>query len=314
MASIYHGRTAALGFGAESTWGTEVARSNWRPLISAGLARTEEKVPRPHLLSSAGSAMRRNHYTQASSAGGAFSVEASYDNIGMLIQHTMGASAAPGGGGPYTHTYSLAQALPAGMTMEFNRGTGTSEVLTGCKLNSATLAVSSGGVMTFDADVIAKTALTRSGAATPSYGPNQRPILHSHAGQFTFNSVAYDLVDFSLTVNNSLARRQLLGSALTKEPKRSDFQSVELSCTVEVEDALYQALLADTSSDATITFSNGTQSFAFTCQNAYLSAVDDPISDANIVSQSLTFVCESDGTDEGLSIVVENDNSSSTGN
>jgi hypothetical protein len=315
MASIYHGRGAALGFGQEGVgaWGTPVARANWRPLISAGLARTEEKVPRPHLLSSAGSAMRRNHFTQASQAGGAFSIEATYDNIGMLIKNLMGGDATTGAG-PYVHTYTLAQTLPDGLTMEFNRGTGTSEVLSGCKLNTGTLAVSSGGVMTFDADIIAKTSTARGVAGTPLYGPNQRPILHSHATQFTFNSVSYDLVDFSLTVNNSLARRQLLGSALTAEPKRSDFQSVEMSCTVEVEDALYAALLADTQGDATISFTNGSQIFAFTCQNAYLSAVTDPVSDANIVSQSLTFVCESDGTDEGLSIAVTNDNSDSFGN
>jgi len=313
MASIYHGRGAALGLAEETTWGTPVSRTNWRPLISAGLARTEEKVPRPHLLSSAGSAMRRNHYTQASQAGGAFSVECTFDNVGMFLKNLMGAAATTGAG-PFVHTYTLAQALPTGLTMEFNRGTGTSEVLEGCKLNSGTLAVSSGGVMTLDCDVIAQTSTARGTAGTPSYGANQRPILHSHAGQFTFNSVAYDLVDFSITVNNSLARRQLLGSALTKEPKRSDFQSVEVSVTVEVEDALYAALLADTQGDATISFTNGAQVFAFTCQNAYLSAATDPVSDANIVSQSLTFVCESDGTDEGLSIAVTNDNSSNTGN
>jgi hypothetical protein len=313
MASIYHGRTAALGFAEESTWGTAVSRTNWRPLISASLTRTVEKVPRPHLLSGTASAMRRNHFTQADNAGGAFSVEATYDNIGMLLKHLMG-TVSTVGSDPYTHTYTLAQALPIGLTMEFNRGTGTSEVLEGCKLNSSTLSVSAGGVMTLDCDVIAETSAARGTAGTPSYATNQRPVLHSHAGQFSFNAVNYDLVDMSLTVNNALARRQLLGSAVTKEPLRSDFQSVELSVTLEVEDALYAALLADTQGDAAITFTSGSLSFAITAQNAYLSAVTDPISDANIVRQSLTFVCESDGTDEGLSIAVTNNSASGTAN
>jgi len=113
-------------------------------------------------------------------------------------------------------------------------------------------------------------------------------------------------VDLSLTVNNGLARRQLLGSTVTKEPLRSDFQSVELSVTLEVEDALYAALLADTQGDATITFTSGSLSMAFTIQNAYLMEASDPVSDAGVVQMSLTFAAESDGTDEGLQIVMTN--------
>ena len=47
MASIYNGIGACVGFGEESTWGTAVSRTHWRPLISSSLTRTIEKVPRP---------------------------------------------------------------------------------------------------------------------------------------------------------------------------------------------------------------------------------------------------------------------------
>lgn len=315
MASIYSGRGSALGFGEESApnWGTAVARTNWRPAISSNLLRTIERVPRPNLRTGAAGAMRRGHYTSADNAGGTFSVEATYENVGMLLKHLMGGVGTTGGGPTYTHTYTLGT-LPEGLTIENIRGTGTAEVFEGCRINTGTIAVSAGGVMTLDMDVIAETSAARTSAGTPTYGSGDSPILHSHAGQFGFDGQNYDLVDMSITVNNALARRQHLGSAVTKQPLRSDFQSVEMTCQIEVDDLMYAAFLADTQGDATITFTSGSQSCAFTLHNAYLTGASDPVTSAGIISQSLTFVGESDGTDEGLAIAMTNTNSGATDN
>lgn len=143
MAEIYHGRGAVIGLGEESTWGTAVSRTNWRPLISTDLTRTIEKVPRPSLRVGAAGAMRRAHYVQADNAGGSFEIEATYENVGLLIKHIMG-TVATTGSGPYTHTYTFADDVPTGLTIENVRGTGTSEVFEGCRINTATLAVSAG--------------------------------------------------------------------------------------------------------------------------------------------------------------------------
>lgn len=319
MSSIYFGRNASIGLGKEVTWGTAVARSAWRPLMSGSLQRTITKTPRPHLLSGGTSAMRRGHFTEADECGGTFQVEAQFTSIGILLEALMGSSASTGSG-PYVHTYSMASTLPS-LTAEFVRGTGSSEILEGAKLSTGTLAVSSGGVMTFESEIIAETSAEgtpegssvapRSARGTASYGTDA-PILHSHAGQLNFDSNNYDLIDMSLVVNNGIARRQLLGSAITKEPLRSDFQSVELSCTLEVQDALYMAMVADTTGNVTISFSpsGSTNDLALTLHNCYISTATDPVSAAGVVSQSLTFVAESDGTNEGLSIAVTNGNSS----
>ena len=96
MASIYHGRGAALGIGEESTWGTAVSRVNWRPAISSNLLRTIERVPRPNLRTGAAGAMRRSSYVQADNAGGTCSIELTYENCGMWVKHLMGASATTG--------------------------------------------------------------------------------------------------------------------------------------------------------------------------------------------------------------------------
>ena len=315
MASIYHGRGAAIGFGQNTgTYGAAVSRTNWRPLISSSLTRTIEKVPRPTLRVGSAGAMRRKHYVQADNAGGTFSIEASYQSMGILLKNLMGAVTTTGSSSPYTHAYTIADDVPTGLTIENVRGTGTSEVFEGCRLNSGTFAVSAGGVMTCEFDVIAETSATRASAGTPSFSATDAPILHSHAGQLSWNSATYDLIDLSLTVNNALAVRQHLGSAVTKKPLRSDFQSVEMSVTVEVEDQLYADFLSDVESDCSITFTSGAKTFTIEVQNAYLSTVSDPVSDANIVRQSLTFIGQSDGTNEGCKLTVVNDESSPTAN
>ena len=314
MASIYHGRGAAIGFGSESTYGTAVSRTNWLPLISSSLTRTIEKVPRPTLRVGSAGAMRRKNYVQADNAGGSFSCEASYESVGLLLHNLLGASATTGGSAPYTHTYTIADDVPTGLTIENNRGTGTSEVFEGCRLNSGTIAVSAGSVMTCEFDVIAETSATRASAGTPSFSATDAPVLHSHAGQLSWNSATYDVIDMSITVNNALAVRQHLGSSVTAKPLRSDFQSIEMSVTVEVEDALYADFISNVESNATLSFVNGFREFNVELHNAYLSAASDPISDANVVRQSLTFIAQSDGTNEGLKLTVKNDNSSATAN
>lgn len=317
MAEIYHGRGAVIGFAEESTWGTAIAAgsiNNYRPLVSSNLLRTIEKVPRPHLQVGTAGAIRRSHYIQNDNAGGTFVVEASYSSIGMLLKHLMG-SVAKTGTGPFTHTFTLADDVPTGLTMANIRGTGTCETFEGCRITQGTFNVAAGGVMTAEFEVIAETSSARASyGGTVAISATDAPILHSHAGQLSFNGTNYDLVDLTLTVNNALSVRQHLGSAATKKPLRSDFGSVELALTLEVSDTAYAAFTADSVGDAEITFTSGADAFQIALHNAYMSEASDPVSDANVIQQSITLVGQSDGTDHGVRITTVNGNSSSTAN
>ena len=317
--AVYLGRNSKILVGEESTWGTAASSmNNARPISSGSLARQVSIVPRPDLLSDSGSAMRRGHYQQNESMTGSFEIAATYENIGIFLKHAMGTLATTGTGDPYSHTYTLAADLPTGLTIEFIRGTsGKSEKFEGCKLNSMSMSISAGECMMLSFDVIGQTGAARGTAPSPSLGSAENLIHHNHAGQFTFNSVAYDLRSLPITVNNSLSERQLLGSLLTSEPVRTDFMSVEVSFELEAADTLYAALVANTQADATITFTHPTVSnrdMAITLQNLYLNTAEDSVSDAGIVSISCSGVCESDGTDEGLKIVTRNGDSTGIGN
>ena len=316
--AVYLGRNSQIVFGEESTWGTAASLTNSRPINSGSLTRTVTIVPRPDLLSDSGSAMRRGHYQSEEVMSGNFEIAATYENVGMLLKHALGTLATTGASDPYSHTYTLADDVPTGLTIKFVRGTsGVAETFEGCKINSMGLSISAGECMMMTCDIIGQTGTARASSSLGSLGSAENLIHHSHAGQFTFNSVAYDLRSLTITINNSLGRRQLLGSVLTSEPVRTDFMSVEVSFELEAVDTLYAALVANTQSDATITFTHPTvanRDVAITLQNLYLNTATDSISDAGIVSVSCAGVCESDGTDEGLKIVVRNGDSTGTGN
>jgi len=114
-------------------------------------------------------------------------------------------------------------------------------------------------------------------------------------------------------VRNNLARRPRLGSKLTQRPSR-DWTAIELQVQLEAQDALYNALLADTTGDVTFGFQSGTNQFNITLHNAYLVEASDPIENAGRIMQTVRFVGESDGTNEGLALQLVNDNASAIAN
>ena len=305
------GRSACIGFAAESTWGTAVSRTNWRPVISSNLLRVPSVIPRTDL--HAGGPTRRSKFIEREVAGGSVSVLATYDNIGLLLKTAMGASSTSGTN-PYTHVYTLDNDLPS-LTIENIRGTSTnSEVFEGAKIQSLGLSCSAGTEMTMDLDFLAETGSARASAGTPSFAATEDVIRHHHAGQFTFNSVSYDLSSFSLSMTTGIDRRDLLGSKLTKEPLRTGYAEITLNVTLEQQDALYVALLAGTESDTSITFTSGVKSFQVEVENAYIETASDPISDAGIIMQDVTIRGLSDGTNHGLKLTMINGNTAATAN
>lgn len=328
MADTYFGRDSYIlidkvtsGDGAYGTATASYIIAN--PLIGTTIQRTIEKVPRPHLVTGAGN--RRGHIVASDNVGGTFTIEANYSTIGLLMKHALGAASTAGGSAPYTHTYTLDASLPDnGLTASIVRGSGgTGEIVEGVRLNSMTFSANSGEVATLEFDVIGETSNVTTtdgseGRAADSTDASliaaipDTPVLHHHLGTFTFDGVTLLVRSMTVTVNNALARRQFLGSKVTAEPLRSDFMSIEVSMEIDVNDAIYGKYVADVSGvDATAEFNNGLssaneKSLKFYFQNCRLTECSDPINSAGLLSQTIGFVCESDGTNHGLKIDVKN--------
>ena len=313
--TCYTGLYTGIGLGEEVAYGTAVARTNWRPVVSASLKRVVTKQPRGDLFADSGGNVSRSHFVSKDIVQGTVKILATYNSVGMLLKHALGGESTAGTSAPYTHTYVHADALPVGLTIELIRGrSGNSEVFEGCKITRFKFECSAAGEAMIEFDFIGETSAARASAGTPTYTVDV-PVLHNHAGDFNFNSVAYDtLTSITLEVDNGLTERQFLGSNTTKEPCRNGRTTVRMDVAIEAVDALYTAMTADTESDADMTFSSGTNSFKVEAHNAYVDGWSDDIGGAEIVTASGTFIGQSDGTDLGVEVVVVNDNASSTAN
>ena len=317
MAWPYLGRGAAIGIGEESTWGTAVSRTAWFRAISSTVRRKVSKAPRGVLAEATGSRNRRSHFISNDDVEGTIEFLVGFEGLGLILKHALHgtpSTSAPSGG-IYTHTYKLGTAPPTGgLTIEIIRGTGSAEVFEGCRISKLTLSIEAGGLMRVSCDIIGETSGGPTTAGTPSYTSNELDVVHHQAGSLTFNSVSYTPKKFTVTLDNKLARRQLLGSKLTKDPAPSDFTDVLFDVELEYDaDTLLSALTADTESDLAISFAGvSSRTFSVTVHNAYVDDADVPVNTVGVLPHSVKFRGQSDGTDEGFQIAIANTQSSAT--
>lgn len=318
MATLYLGRNSYLGIGEESTWGTAVSRTHWFRLVSSSVKRVVEKRPRGVLAEVSGSANRRGHYIASDNVEGSVEILAGYEGIGLLLKHILhGAPTTSGPSGAiYTHAFKLGTQEYAGLTLEIIKGTGYAEVFEGCVVTKATLKIEAAGLMRITLDVIGQTSGGEASAGTPTLTTNELDVVHHHAGSLTFNSVSYAPRSVTWTVDNKYARRQLLGSKLTARPARSDFLDIFADVELEYDSdttALFAALTADTQSDLSLSFAGaGSRVFQIIVHNAYLETLDMPLNGVGVLPMSLRLRGESDGTDQGFQVNVQNEQATAT--
>ena len=313
----YQGRNTAVGLGEESTWATEVARSAWMAVSMAGLAAKASYLDSDRLLHGSGTSANIEQTTlEKIDVGGSIECPAYYEGgsaLGMLLKHAMG-TLNTSGAGPYVHTFTLAAALPTGLTLEVLRGnSANAEEFYGGKISRLELSVSAGQQMKIKADLICKNQQARASGGSASFGATAYPILHKHAGaNFAFNSVNYTTVtSFKLVMDNKLTREQALGSEYTQEPVRNG----HMEATVEIElnaaaETLYAAHITGTEASGSYSFTDGTNTLAFTFHKLKIMDYDDSISGPGTIKQKVKFRVLISGANQGLSIALTNSKSS----
>jgi hypothetical protein len=308
------GKDARISAGEESTAGTEVARTAVARLVSTTLQRAIERDVVPHLVGSGAAAANPvDFFETVAMVGGDLEINAAYQGsaLGLWLKHAMGAVATTGAG-PYAHAFSLAGALPAGLSLCVERGSGGlgDEELLGCKISSFELSVAPGQVMACRMSIIGMGGSAR-GSDSPPGLATLYPITHKHAGQLSFDSASYTLSAFTLRVDNNLTPLPELGSLYSSEPQRNGFQTIEIEAElVARSDALFTASLASTQGDVTITFTDSTRSLAIVLHNAVIFSYSDPISAFGVIKQKVVWRGLGDGSDHGLLVTLTNANSS----
>ena len=205
----------------------------------------------------------------------------------------------------------------ASLTLEQVLGTQDSEVFEGGILPGFEFRCTAGEVAKLSLPgIICETSQGLASQGTPVQ-PTSSYIKHDHAGAFGFNSLSWNVNDIMIKADRKYSDRMQLGSQLTKEPTPSDFMEITARITVEYGQTagLNAAWLADTQGDATLTFTGpGNNSLVIVMQNAIITDIGRPVSGPGVITQTVDFVCESDGTDEGLLMTMNNDNTNYSDN
>ena len=322
MAAVHRGFGATLGIGAEVTWGTAVARTNWIRLISESLKRAIAKEKVPHLGSFGQVSTNYQHrFTREDFAGGQIVFPFAYDDSSvMLARNALGANV-DSGAGPYSHLLTLASPNPYPMTLEVIRGTASSgsghpaEVFEGCLISDFELSMENGGLLTCSADVIAETSGGPVAAGSPSYSSGGEWVKHNHLSSLTFNSTQRKLKSFKINVKRNLDRNHELGSLLTSIPVENRLEiGFEIQMLWQSVDWMTE-FLADTSSDLLIALAGtGDNAMDITLHNANIDDVSNPVSSAGGVMRTITGTAYADATDQGLSIEISNGSALATAN
>lgn len=300
-----------IGIGEETEWGTAVDRAVWFHGITESMKRSLEKRKRPVLGDHSGNARApRRHYVASDNAGGSFEILVTYEGLGLLLKHALWGHATTGASSPYTHRYKPAATAPTGgLTIEVIRGDGTAEVFSGCRISKLTVKLEAGGLMRCTVEVIAKTSGGRVSAGTPVHTTSRDlEVVHHHGAEATWNAASFGYKAFELVVDNKLARRQLVGSSNSKDPKPSDDQEITVRLDTEwSNDTLQTGLTADTESDLVLAFTGpGSRELTITVHNAYVADNSAPVTGVGVIAETTNFHGQDDGTDLGIEIEIVN--------
>lgn len=259
MARAHRGFGGCIGAGIESVWGTPVARTGWVRAYSLGLERIRTAKAVEHLGDYGEVSTNYKHdYVESDNAGGVVSFPFGFnDTTSLFLKHLFGA-VDTSGGPTYTHVFTLASPTLPGLTLEQISGTSngngnTAEVFEGCKINRGTISWEAGGIMTFEADIIAQTSQGLVAAGTPSFGTPEW-IKHHMMGTFTYNSVARPVKSMKLTINRNLERNHELGSFFTSEPNETAITAMLDVTTLWQQSNWDTEYLADTRAAGSLTF------------------------------------------------------------
>lgn len=309
---ILFGRNTFFKLAPEASYAvTGAYKTNAVRTIDISMQTTQQRDRSNHLSSSDG-AIAQSTFDQFRESGGSLSVPLYYSGSTLLLKALVGTITTTGGS-PYTHVLKSNTTSLDSFTLALQRGSDANgqEVFTGCMINSGTISITAGEEASLSLDIIAKDSAARTAPAlVPTYNATQKRVQHYETiVDLTFNGVTYKVRSFEMTIENSLERRNVLGSKLTESPDVSDFRSCVVSVELDSENNnLYAAMLAGTESSCVIKFkeTGSTNYMEFTLNNSIITDYSDPISTVGRLSQSVTFTALAGASTEAFKIEINN--------
>lgn len=254
-----YGLGKAIGFGWESTYGTEVSPTVWWPSVSFGV--TPGDPPLPH----AGPTGKTSRFTYDATRprlfrgtpgnAGTFVVEAEYDDIGVLLSNAIAAPTSTDNTGGtnegYAHVFTLPH-LPTALTQSFTLVSyepGNSEAnppqnynYAGCMIDSLEISATGEQIVQVSADVVAQSYSRDTDSHSPSYSAANWIRFHHTVVRYdaTVGNVPNSsddqtggraASDWTFRMENGLRRAQAAGGGVRgiREPIAMGYRTATLS-------------------------------------------------------------------------------------
>lgn len=240
MTDVGLGLVSFLGTGEESAYGTPVTRTRFHEINEEDLSVEEGRIESGAL---AQVGIRNTKVAQGGvGVSGGFSFDAPYAGWERLLKHVMGSIASiqpdpTNASSAWRHTFTIADELPTGLTVEVFRDTGNfttepdkSFVYSGCVLTAMNLSCGVDDLLKARFDLMGRQE-ARESKSTPSYDDSTLAVFHQ--GTLKWNAHDVCVSSFSFDLNNALEARPKLGSRFTRAPKRSG--KLDVSGTFQAE-------------------------------------------------------------------------------
>lgn len=212
----------------------------------------------------------------------------------------------------YSHTFTLADALPTGLTFELDEDISASTIVGG-KINNLGLSIDTKGFLKAKVAVVAKDK-TYAAATSPQTLPTA-PLVLFHQGVLAYNGTTVGVENVEITLANKLKDdRAFIGSRLISEPMRNGKIEVTGKFTMEfLDNAAYDDFVAATSRSLTLTFTGPvikgalTYSITITLPKVKPTKVTPAIKDGGVIHVEVPFKAyATDSSTREMSIVVQN--------
>lgn len=292
--AIGHGYKAFIGFGEEVTYGLGVASTKYVEIQEESLKLEHSRLSKPSLRR-----VSLEHTVMSlKSVTGGFSFQLPFTGVERIFKHALGQSVTTGSS-PFTHTATLTDALPTGLSVTVDRDTaaigGTSAYrYEGCRINTLTIRGAVEEFVMVEAEVIGEDQVLVA-AETPTF-PTFVGVdyaMMSDASWQTAPSVFLSkLREFEVTLNNNLVARPRLGNRLTAQPVRSGPREITGSMTMEFDSITaeeitrYNGLTAD---GLKFEFLSGSNQFTIDLPKVFLHAGNPVVGGPDVILLPLEF-------------------------
>ena len=240
MASIFD---QALSVGLESTYGTAVAPTRSYEGQSDDWQREMEYITSQGFRDGMQTTRGDRYENVSLGATGSVSVDVLNKGMGLILQHSLGASVAPaqvGGTAAYTASFTTNDIGPAGsytwqMLRTSTNGTVNCFTYEGCKATNLDFEMALGSNLNMTIGFDAENEQIATSAATPVYVAATSPFPYTQAAIELDNSAVVNITGASVSLDLAMKtdRRFLKGAATKGEPLRNGVPAYTGSLTAE---------------------------------------------------------------------------------